>query len=58
MNYCFYAGTYLDEDVWQEVQEYRKSLVKMFRFFPNLVFLNIVCGGGRRGRGSTMQFLS
>jgi hypothetical protein len=24
-------GTYLDEDVWQEVQEYRKALVKLFR---------------------------
>ena len=26
-----YSGTYLDEDVWQEVQEYRKALVKLFR---------------------------
>merc|ERR1719154_147795 len=25
------AGTYLDEDVWQEVQGYRKALVRMFR---------------------------
>jgi len=25
------AGTHLDEDVWGEVQDYRKSLVKMFR---------------------------
>ncbi len=25
------AGTHLDEDVWQEVQEYRKALVRMFR---------------------------
>ena len=26
----FTAGTYLDEDVWNEVQEYRKALTKMF----------------------------
>lgn len=25
------AGTHLDEDVWQEVQDYRKALVRMFR---------------------------
>merc|ERR1712025_866500 len=24
------AGTYLDEDVWNEIQEYRKALTKMF----------------------------
>jgi hypothetical protein len=52
MNYFCYAGTYLDEDVWQEVQEYRKSLVKMFRFLPNLVFINIVSGGWGGGGGA------
>merc|ERR1711962_98352 len=30
MGHCM-AGTYLDEDVWQEVQDYRKALVNMFR---------------------------
>ena len=25
------AGTSLDEDVWEEIQDYRKALVKMFR---------------------------
>ena len=29
MGHCA-AGTHLDEDVWNEVQEYRKALVKMF----------------------------
>lgn len=39
------AGTHLDEDVWAEVQDYRKALVKMFRSRDeDCVFLETAVG--------------